>query len=858
MKKRFLAIFIVVMMLFSQITVFASVPDSGTTSTNPEDKLTDELKEVMNNTADDEYIPVVVWLNDYGDDIVYSKLSKDYGITLSIYNEDIYLQNKVFEQVKSFEEKYQLSSEHFNGDLPLKEIIKVKKLSDIRISKYITEYEQDKIIQNELNIKEAIKTSEENKYISDWRSARKEINKNINNSFILKLDDTKCQNVEVNPLLTCISLECEKSYIYTLANNIEVTKIEPNKINYISSLIESDAIEQQTTEVVNEHHMLTIDTLGYDGTGVRIGVLEARDGDDGNRVLIDEDNVHLYQKMLDGSIQENYSFCGVPGTKAVDSHATSVLSVLCGKEVNGYQGIAPDASIYFAPFNGYPNESSPSVGEMYNALDWVINECNVSIINMSCAHWYTGTDLYYSFLDNYFDCLVSQYRVTIVVASGNGYYQVGCPGMAMNVITVGNLSKETTNGKYQVWHESAYTESQYMSNKPDVVAYGVGVHMYDVSYTNLTDTTEPNNLGTGTSLAAPQVAGLVALMMEANQNLKGKPDAVKSILTLNAEHNVNSGLKSPTPTTATGVVATVNLTNAGGAGLIDIKESIKSALRDDFQRFYLTNSNTSIITNRYYFNAEQSIEFSLCFEKSNHSEIDYDPYEVDINLQILNSEDTVVFDTLHKGHKDTDTLCSSELNNIENYSVAFPESGIYTFRIYVMSGNFDDVEGVTIPNVHETSHEGTYVSLSLSCGCYDKNITSSFVQYYTYEHSCSSCNSTFSENFSYDNETVNVANNGVNYGEVIHTIKFRTNSYTRVIIDNVYSCKSNETENSLYQIEIGYSVGAPEYKYTGYQQSISCVYTVYNKETGAYVCTVYDTIKIVYDTTIECSAYIVT
>ena len=49
MKKRFLAIFIVVMMLFSQITVFASAPDSSTTSINPEDKLTDELKEVMNN-----------------------------------------------------------------------------------------------------------------------------------------------------------------------------------------------------------------------------------------------------------------------------------------------------------------------------------------------------------------------------------------------------------------------------------------------------------------------------------------------------------------------------------------------------------------------------------------------------------------------------------------------------------------------------------------------------------------------------------------------------------------------------------------------------------------------------------------
>ena len=106
MKKRFLAIFIVVMMLFSQITVFASVPDSSTTSINPEDKLTDELKEVMSNTPDGEYIPIYIWLNDdYSDELVYAHLSNK--LNFNIYASVCQEKNRFFaKEIVKFPKSY--------------------------------------------------------------------------------------------------------------------------------------------------------------------------------------------------------------------------------------------------------------------------------------------------------------------------------------------------------------------------------------------------------------------------------------------------------------------------------------------------------------------------------------------------------------------------------------------------------------------------------------------------------------------------------------------------------------------------------------------------------------------------------
>ena len=853
MKKRFLAIFIVVMMLFSQITVFASVPDSSTTSINPEDKLTDELKEVMSNTPDGEYIPIIVWLNDYGDEIVYSNLSSKYGFGINSNNENIYIKSKIDTRTKEYVEKElskNPSMDIQNTQRLLEQPISLNNKNSLDFYKNTTEAQINEFINDSLTIAEVIEKTEKAQFLYDWRESRKSINNSIVREFTNKLNAKKVYDVETNELLTFVSLSCENSYINELIEYDEVKLVD-----YINPNIEIESSNEQadTTEETNEHPMLSNDYLGYDGTGIKIGVIEFDDNSVKQEVLLDTNNVHLKDKFSSGKIVENYSFCGIDeADRTVSNHTTLVVSIICGDEVNGYRGIAPNATVYYAPFNKFPSSSNVSEGGLFAAIDWLINDCNVSVINMSCGARYSvgNTNIYYSFIDQYFDCLVSQYRVTIIKSAGNTGDRISSPGLAMNVITVGNLTKEkTTDGRYKINSSSRYEENG-TANKPDVVAFGTNVIMH-----GNTSTSDLSN--SGTSFAAPQIAGTVALMMQANSDLIGKPDVIKSILISSAKSDIYPDTFHFVRTLHDGVTATCDTTNKAGGGLVNSIEAIKQALRNDFQRFYFSNNNTEITTNRYWFYQNETIEFTMVFEKGNHTILD-SPYEIDINVQILNSNAEIMFDTLHKYHDENCTSCSSGIDNVESFKVTLPETDFYTFRIYVFKGDFEEIEGTSVPTIHNSTHNGIYISLNVSCGCDNKNIQSVFSQTYSYDHSCSNCGSTFSENFSYDNETVNVVNNGVDYGEVIHTIKFRTNPYTRVIIDNVYSCKFNETENSLYRIEIGYSVGAPEYKYTGYQQSISCVYTVYNKETGAYVCTVYDTIKIVYDTTIECSAYIVT
>lgn len=858
MKKRFLAIFIVVLMLFSQITVFASDIDSNSTSINPEDKISEELKEVMNNTADDEYIPIVVWLNDYGDDIVYTNLSNEYGITLNAYNETIYIQNRINEAIDLLEEKYQINNDLKNDIVSLKELFDINELKENNISNYITEYEKDMLTTSDVSIEKIITISEENRYINEWRQTRKEINEYINALFISKLDKSNCKNIEANTLLTCVSLECKKAYIYSIASTIEVTKVGMSIVNYDSFPLELDAEEQETAEEVNEQHMLTMDTLGYDGTGVRVGVVEVRGSNDGTCVLLNTNNVHLYQKFLDGSIQENYEFCGVTNNRTIDDHATQVVSILCGKEVNGYKGIAPDASIYFAPCNGMPSYSTPTVGTLYDALDWLINDCDVSVINMSFGNAYSDR---YSFLDNYMDCLIAQYRVTIVVAAGNrNDGRILSPGAAANAITVGNLTKNKINGKYTIHSTSSNVESIYMSNKPDVVAFGTNVHMYETNYTDWTTTTEVDNFGSGTSFSTPQVSGLVALLIEANPDLIRKPETIKSILTVNAKHNVYTSLASvsPQPKVYNGTTYTRNLTSGAGAGLIDIVASIQAALRDDFQRFYLSNSKTSVITNRYYLYEGNSIEFSMCFEKTNHSLLKDAPNKIDINVQIIDYyNNQVVFDSLHYNHNEaSENYCSSGVNNVENYSVTVNSTGVYVFKIYVMSGTFDDVTNVEIPEVHETDHNGTYVSLSVSCGCTDKNIQTTSTQSFLYEHYCNNCKAQFEENYSYDVETTNITYNGSHCGYVEYIVKFRM-TMTGVELKNQYSCQFIKDSNSLYDVHIVIDGGDFQYTSTGYRQSYTYMFIIVDAETETQVGTMYDTITIVYDNRIEYSAYLV-
>lgn len=847
MKRKFLAMFIVVLMLFSQTTAFAIDLNSFPDTINPENKLTNELKGVMNDTSNDAYIPIVVWLDDYGDDLVYLSLSNKYGFNINPSNEHFYINSKIIAKSNEYIEKSKNKVLNVdNKQLLLKQPISPTNKNFLNFNENITENEINQFIESSMTVAEVIEMAEKIQFVCDWRESRKSINSAISSTFVNKLNKRKTSNVQSNDLLTCVFLSCEKSYIYTLAKFSEVKAIEYS--NYkVESVISN--VEESPIETSNEHHMLSQNYLGYDGTGIKVGVLELKVGT--NKVLLDTNNVHLKDKFSNGKINTNYSFCAVEeADRAVSDHATLVTSILCGNEVNGYKGVAQNAIIYYAPFDSFPLSTNVMEGGLFDAIDWLINDCKVSVINMSCGARYSqGNDLtYYSFIDQYFDCLVSQYRVTIIKSSGNNQGRISSPGFAMNVITVGNLTKTITQGMYTINTTSSYDEGE-TANKPDVVAFGTNVYMYGDSATSLVS-------NSGTSFSAPQVAGTVALMMQANANLIGKPDAIKAILISSAKSDIYPLVNAFSVITNNGTQATYDTTLRAGGGLVNTLESVKQALRDDFQRVCFTPDISEFVTNRYWIYKDQPIEFTLAYEKSDHTILS-SPYAVDINVQVLNSNNEVMFDSLHAAHTETCESCISGVDNVESFKLTLPENGFYTFKIYVFKGVFEDASDTVIPTVHEFEHDGVYASLALSCGCNNKNIQSVFSQTYSYEHTCSNCQVSFWENYSYDTETIDISCDGSYCGYIKYSIKFRMNPTTGVNIDDSFKCEFIKADGSHYNVVVIIDGGNLQYTSTGYKQTYEYMFIPYDLINEEYKSPIYDSIQIVYDTRIEYSAYLV-
>ena len=256
----------------------------------------------------------------------------------------------------------------------------------------------------------------------------------------------------------------------------------------------------------------------------------------------------------------------IPGVWASDQpsdvygHGTHVAGVIAG---NGFDsdgrrmGIAPEA--HLIGLKVLDGEGNGYISDVIAALDYAVavkDVYNIRVINLSVA---SGVFESYNT-----DPLAQAARravqagIVVVAAAGNlglndeGEEQWGgitCPGNAPWVLTVGAASHEGTrprsNDIVAGFSSRGPTWIDFAA-KPDLIAPGVGTEsladphstLYAMYDDYLLDGTRPTAYRpylslSGTSMAAPAVAGTVALMLEANPSLT--PNAVKAILQYTAE-----------------------------------------------------------------------------------------------------------------------------------------------------------------------------------------------------------------------------------------------------------------------------------------------------------------------------------
>jgi serine protease AprX len=298
--------------------------------------------------------------------------------------------------------------------------------------------------------------------------------------------------------------------------------------------------------------------LGYTGSGIGVAVIDSGSTagpDFGGR---------LTQVLLPGQ------------TTSVDTygHGTFVTSVLAGVSGDGkFVGAAPGVGVY--GIDALNSSGSVYSSDVIAGLNWVLANAsadNIRVVNLSLAETVAS-----SYLSSALDSAVEQlWRAGIVVVTSAGNLGPGsmlyAPANDPFVIAVGatdTLNTPDTGDDVQAsFSSSGNTQDGFA--KPDILAPGRRITGLLPAATTLGAAAPLANLVapgyatmSGTSFAAPQVAGAVALLLQ--QHPSWTPDQVKWVLARTARAVAGASVGALDMTAAVTFAGAPGSANAGVA-----------------------------------------------------------------------------------------------------------------------------------------------------------------------------------------------------------------------------------------------------------------------------------------------------
>ncbi|UTR13566.1 S8 family peptidase [Salipaludibacillus sp. LMS25] len=204
-----------------------------------------------------------------------------------------------------------------------------------------------------------------------------------------------------------------------------------------------------------------------------------------------------------------------------------------------YKGPAPRANIIGVKV--LDKNGSGSLETIIEGVQWCIdyNETNtdnpIHILNMSLG---TTAQQYENETDDPMVQIVNeawQAGIVVVAAAGNSGPEpttIASPGISRTILTVGALDDHNTPDRKddEVADFSSRGPTIYGIEKPDILAPGVDIISLKAPNSILAKSQKENQKAdyitlSGTSMAAPLCAGIIALMLEVNPDLT--PDEVK-------------------------------------------------------------------------------------------------------------------------------------------------------------------------------------------------------------------------------------------------------------------------------------------------------------------------------------------
>ncbi|MFJ8689718.1 S8 family serine peptidase [Micromonospora wenchangensis] len=235
---------------------------------------------------------------------------------------------------------------------------------------------------------------------------------------------------------------------------------------------------------------------GFTGTGVTVAVIDS--------------GVDLTHPDLAGAVTEAVTF--LPDTDPVDrfGHGTHVASIIAGRGTASdgkYRGVAPGASLVSAKVCERWCEDSAILAAMH----WAAVDKKAAVINMSLGGR-DGPEV--DPFEEAVNTLTAQTGALFVVSAGNegpDGRTVGSPGSADAALTVGAVDRDGSLAPFSSRGARVGDDAV----KPDITAPGVGIVAARAAEGEMGVPVDRYYVAeSGTSMAAPHVAGAAALLAQ--------------------------------------------------------------------------------------------------------------------------------------------------------------------------------------------------------------------------------------------------------------------------------------------------------------------------------------------------------
>jgi hypothetical protein len=316
--------------------------------------------------------------------------------------------------------------------------------------------------------------------------------------------------------------------------HVKLTPAQAREVARLDEVVEADVAVTYEAQLDVSRATVEADIVhgwGITGSNVRKAVVEV-----GGRVLPGN-------PWLSGFFQYLPFSC-------FNVHANAVLGVVASTHPT-HRGMSPAPASTFVGGDCFGfNSRLQSVTNA--AINW-----NARAINLS---WGSQAGSAPGSMDRYYDSVVMNNWRTVVAAAGNNASQVvASPARAYNVLGVGNFNDFNSvpwpgdvMDASSAWLNPSSTVGD--REKPDLAAPGTNVTTTSGSFPWLF-TPAISSARYGTSLSAPHVTGVSALMMQRNSSLTVWPEAVRSILMATAVHNIEGATRLSSRDGAGAIVA---------------------------------------------------------------------------------------------------------------------------------------------------------------------------------------------------------------------------------------------------------------------------------------------------------------